>query len=699
MAEKIDAVDITDIEYDCFRTMLRDVYTDDLNITEANSIDLLKAEHKYVFEGVLSKCQNYLYQETNIYNSCSIFSWGRHLELSSLTEKTLDFIVDSADDVFKTEGFLKLSNDDLHTLLSREDICAFEDEIIIAAIKWATNKCKQDMIETNGQTIRQALGPVIYTLRIPLLSLEKYSDIVVKSRILSEEEELGLFKYFTMSKKRPSDLGGFDKSSRNRLSLFFFKAEDILKKREVENIHDILKAARSLQKIYIKFCVLGINDIDEVNQRFITTGKLDIEWKDDFLDWNITEYNNMSSLSVQHYSVWRPDIALSNDHSSTGNIHLYEFDVIVFNTGLIKWTPYSIFETKCEINTMYLPFDKQFCEVEFVLWTASAIGLRFRKAEVEVSTLHVRGEWKFVNVDASIINNGSLHKTVFKFNLQSNPGKVILEFVLPAVIIPLMDLMTFCIPCGSGEKISFTTTIFLLPATSSNYILGIYLKPQMGIEACIMVMAALQVRLFHCKNDDKLSKWMLSFCQWSLNHKMKLKIHVTDRRVSMMSLSVYENRKDNSGCKEENNNFTLHNVNFDDVCHQIDIDSFSCKLTTMLAKVVMCFIFFVVDMSSTVDAKGTCPDESKMDSLIKMVKEMQQQCSCTGSQTIVYDKIYTNLGQAYDSSNGKFRAPVNGLYFFACTQISSAGNVHFILMKTAANLAMVTVLYVMQQDQ
>ncbi|VDI74274.1 Hypothetical predicted protein [Mytilus galloprovincialis] len=178
-----------------------DVYTDDVIITEANSIDLLKAAHKYEFEGLLRKCQNYLYQETNIYNSCSIFSRGRRLELSSLTEKTPDFIVDSADDVFKTEGFLKLSNDDLYTLLSGEHICAFEEEIITAAIKWPRNKCTQEMVKTNGQTMRQAFGPVIYTLRIPLLSLERYSDIVVKSRILSEEEELGLYKYFTMSKK------------------------------------------------------------------------------------------------------------------------------------------------------------------------------------------------------------------------------------------------------------------------------------------------------------------------------------------------------------------------------------------------------------------------------------------------------------------------------------------------------------------
>lgn len=211
------------------------MYTDDVIITEANSIDLLKAAHKYEFEGLLTKCQHYLYRETNIDNSCSIYSWGRHLELSSLTEKTLDFIVENADDVFKTEGFLSLSNDDLYNLLSREDICAFEEEIITAAIQWANHQCKQNKIEINGQTMRQVLGPVLYTLRIPLLSLEKYSDIVVKSTILSEDEELGLYKYFTMSNKNHEDLCGFDKSQRNRLSLFV-KAEQILKKKEVKNI-------------------------------------------------------------------------------------------------------------------------------------------------------------------------------------------------------------------------------------------------------------------------------------------------------------------------------------------------------------------------------------------------------------------------------------------------------------------------------
>lgn len=62
--------------------------------------------------------------------------------------------------------------------------------------------------------------------------------------------------------------------------------------------------------------------------------------------------------------------------------------------------------------------------------------------------------------------------------------------------------------------------------------------------------------------------------------------------------------------------------------------------------------------------------------------------SLSGSHTIVYDKIYTNLGQAYDPNNGKFRAPVNGMYYFSCSLLSYGGSFHFILMKNNTRLSL-----------
>ncbi|KAJ8302192.1 hypothetical protein KUTeg_021179 [Tegillarca granosa] len=43
-------------------------------------------------------------------------------------------------------------------------------------------------------------------------------------------------------------------------------------------------------------------------------------------------------------------------------------------------------------------------------------------------------------------------------------------------------------------------------------------------------------------------------------------------------------------------------------------------------------------------------------------------------QTIEYDKVITNLGNAYDPRHGHFTAPVKGLYLFSVTLMSSYGS-------------------------
>lgn len=53
----------------------------------------------------------------------------------------------------------------------------------------------------------------------------------------------------------------------------------------------------------------------------------------------------------------------------------------------------------------------------------------------------------------------------------------------------------------------------------------------------------------------------------------------------------------------------------------------------------------------------------------------------SGSQTVTYDKVYTNYGNGYDHKSGNFKAPVNGLYFFSATQLSQKGSLHLALMK------------------
>ncbi|XP_065133240.1 cerebellin-1-like isoform X3 [Paramisgurnus dabryanus] len=53
---------------------------------------------------------------------------------------------------------------------------------------------------------------------------------------------------------------------------------------------------------------------------------------------------------------------------------------------------------------------------------------------------------------------------------------------------------------------------------------------------------------------------------------------------------------------------------------------------------------------------------------------LQQTGPFADQKTLVYQKVFTNTGNAYDSNNGIFTAPVKGVYFFRFYAHSHTGN-------------------------
>ena len=56
-------------------------------------------------------------------------------------------------------------------------------------------------------------------------------------------------------------------------------------------------------------------------------------------------------------------------------------------------------------------------------------------------------------------------------------------------------------------------------------------------------------------------------------------------------------------------------------------------------------------------------------------------------QTIEYDKILTNVGNSYESRDGHFNAPVNGVYIISATVCTTASQTHAEIVKNGVQLA------------
>ncbi|XP_071156170.1 BTB/POZ domain-containing protein 6-like [Mytilus edulis] len=189
---------VEDISKDIFEMMLKYIYTNMTKITNANSVGLLQAAMKYQIQGLADLCVAHMERSLNRNNVCKILDEAVNFEIPSLKTSALYFLSNFTREVFKTEGFLSLSYTSLDLILDLDKLSTSEIEVFKAVVLWADEQCKKNNIPDEGENKRNILGDMFYKLRIPAMTLRQYSNIVVTSELLTEQEQLQLFKYFTL---------------------------------------------------------------------------------------------------------------------------------------------------------------------------------------------------------------------------------------------------------------------------------------------------------------------------------------------------------------------------------------------------------------------------------------------------------------------------------------------------------------------
>lgn len=68
---------------------------------------------------------------------------------------------------------------------------------------------------------------------------------------------------------------------------------------------------------------------------------------------------------------------------------------------------------------------------------------------------------------------------------------------------------------------------------------------------------------------------------------------------------------------------------------------------------------------------------------------MTQHVTLGSSQTVIFDDVITNIGNAYDHLTGLFTAPYDGVYFFASSFLKPGNgpSLHLEMMKNGASIS------------
>ncbi|KAH7711465.1 BTB/POZ domain-containing protein 2 [Aphelenchoides avenae] len=194
-------VEVPDVSPDGFRAMLRYIYTDEANITADNIESVVQLSDKYLLTGLFAECVEWVKQNLTAANVCRFLPLGEMY--GEVGQVCYEFASDHGKDVLKTEAFLNLSRDLLAKLFASDRLAADEVTIYSRAIDWAKRQLEMTNQQCDATAIREALGDVLYRIRFPLFDAEEFASGPAESGILSADECVSVFKWFT-AKKKPS---------------------------------------------------------------------------------------------------------------------------------------------------------------------------------------------------------------------------------------------------------------------------------------------------------------------------------------------------------------------------------------------------------------------------------------------------------------------------------------------------------------
>ncbi|CAF1438036.1 unnamed protein product [Didymodactylos carnosus] len=243
-----------------------------------------------------------------------------------------------------------------------------------------------------------------------------------------------------------------------------------------------------------------------------------MEWFDQRLIWNASDFNGLSTLRLPCSKIWLPDIVLYNsaDDYTQG---YYQSKAMVDSTGHVFWPPPAKFRSSCKIDVTFFPFDDQLCKLKFGSWTydAAQVNLTKRRDNVDMSNYIKSGEWLIINVivkrndvtypccpgiyypDITIYVHIRRRILYYMFNI-----------IFPCIWLSILSLLGFWLPPDSGEKITLGITVLLafsvfmlliaesMPATSEMVpLIEIYLTIVMGLTSLSIVLTVYVLQLHH----------------------------------------------------------------------------------------------------------------------------------------------------------------------------------------------------------
>lgn len=202
------------------------MYTECVDIGPDSVMGLMYTAKKYNVPSLVKQCGEYLEEEINGDNVCTILEQAHLFDENRLREQCFATIFSDSNKVLKgpLKDYRSLCYDCLKKVVGSDQLKSSEETIFKACVDWAEEQCRYKHLEINDENLRRILDDILFLIRFPNMGHRSFTELVSNRDLLTTDEKLAVFQAFHRSPRdgdRASHSGKrFLAKPRNKTEIF-----------------------------------------------------------------------------------------------------------------------------------------------------------------------------------------------------------------------------------------------------------------------------------------------------------------------------------------------------------------------------------------------------------------------------------------------------------------------------------------------
>ena len=198
MAETADTIQLPDCDYQSLLELFRFLYSDEVDLSGSNVMQVLYLAKKYLVPSLADKCASYLQGHLGASNVFSVLLQVQKFEDKDLEERCWEVTEEQTENALTSEEFVTLERSVVESVVKRERLNVKEVDLFKAVYRWATKEVERQGLTPDGVVKRRILGEeIVKAIRFPVMSPKEFALVVVDCDILTKKEIGFMMKHYS----------------------------------------------------------------------------------------------------------------------------------------------------------------------------------------------------------------------------------------------------------------------------------------------------------------------------------------------------------------------------------------------------------------------------------------------------------------------------------------------------------------------